>query len=318
MSWGLINRSTLSGSGSSACLPAQRKAFGAENPRWPLPKHHGLIELDRRQFPLPGTSPASTSTTQSTASTAAPTNTATTAVITSTASTSAAVITHTSTAGGTSRSSVGPVTTTGTATGTPSPTGDSEKSDNGSAVLVPIGAALGGGVFLIGLGIMAFRCTLNRRERQRRNKEMAATLAENFDRSGDPIASPRKGYLELGEGPPTPSPGHLGANLSRQGSQDAYYAGKDGSIGGGGGGDYYNNHYVQERYGGAHAGNYGMYEETELSVIGGNSGRPTTPYMDPYPPSSAPSGHYGGYNGGGYDAGYYGGSGQAPRGPQGY
>ena len=132
---------------------------------------------------------------------------------------------------------------------------------------------------------------------------------------GDPIASPRKGYLELGEGPPTPNPGHIGANLSRQGSQDAYYAGKDGSVAGG---DYYNNnHYVQERYGGAHAGNYGMYEETELSVIGGNSGRPTTPYMDPYPPS-APAGHYGGYNGGGYDAGYYGGSGQAPRAPQGY
>lgn len=146
---------------------------------------------------------------------------------------------------------------------------------------------------------------------------MAATLAENFDRSGDPIASPRKGYLELGEGPPTPNPGHIGANLSRQGSQDAYYAGKDGSVVGGG--DYYNNsHYVQERYGGAHAGNYGMYEETELSVIGGASGRPTTPYMDPYPPSSAPSGHYGGYNGGGYDAGYYGGNGQAPRAPQGY
>ncbi|KAF9277682.1 hypothetical protein BGZ68_009079 [Mortierella alpina] len=236
--------------------------------------------------------------------TTAPSPTATSAAVT-TIPTSAAVSTQTSSAGVTSRSSVGSWTTTGTATGSPSPTGDSGKNDNGNDLLVPVGAALGGGVFVIGLAIMAFRCTLNRRERQRRNKEMAATLAENFDRSGDPIASPRKGYLELGEGPPTPNPGHIGANLSRQGSQDAYYAGKDASVVGGG--DYYNNsHYVQERYGGAHAGNYGMYEETELSVIGGASGRPTTPYMDPYPPSSAPSGHYGGYNGGGYDAGYYG------------
>ncbi|CAO3565959.1 unnamed protein product [Mortierella alpina] len=265
-------------------------------------------------------SPSKSTTIPTTASTANPTPTATTAAITATEPTSAAVATHSSSIGGSTRSSIGPLTTTGTATGTASPSAAPEKDDDSTALLIPIGAALGGGVFVIGLAIMAFRCTLNRRERQRRNKEMAATLAENFDRSGDPVASPRKGYLELGEGPPTPNPGHIGANLSRQGSQDAYYAGKDGSVVGGGGGDYYNSnsHYVQERYGGAHAGNYGMYEETELSVIGGNSGRPTTPYMDPYPPSSAPAGHYGGYNGGGYDAGYYGGSGQAPRGPQGY
>ncbi|KAG0210578.1 hypothetical protein BGX28_009214 [Mortierella sp. GBA30] len=188
------------------------------------------------------------------------------------------------------------------------------------------GAAVGGLVFVIGIAIVMFRCTLNRRERERRNKEMAATLAENFDRGGgDPIASPRKGYLELGEGPPTPNPGHIGANLSRQGSQDAYFAGKDGNTGGAQGG--YSPHYVQERYGAANAGNYGMYEETELSVIGGNIGRPTTPYVDPsvgYAPSNnAAAGHYAGYNDyerGRYDGYYGGGGGQAttPRAPQGY
>lgn len=185
-------------------------------------------------------------------------------------------------------------------------------------------------VFFIGLALLAFRCTINSREKKRRNKEMAATLAESFDRSGgDPIASPRKGYMELGDGPPTPNPGR-GANLSRNGSQDAYY-GKEG-----GGQDYYNSHYVQERYGGANTGG-GCYDETELSVMNGHPGRPASPFVGrsnsdhsmTYPPTSISTNHYAGYNeyghsgdydynGGHHDGGgYYGGGGHGGR-PQGY
>ncbi|KAF9145326.1 hypothetical protein BGX30_009576 [Mortierella sp. GBA39] len=182
------------------------------------------------------------------------------------------------------------------------------------------GGVVGGLVFAIGLALLAFRCTINSREKKRRNKEMAATLAESFDRSGgDPIASPRKGYMELGDGPPTPNPGR-GANLSRNGSQDAYY-GKEG-----GGQEYYNSHYVQERYGGANTGG-GYYDETELSVMNGHPGRPASPFVGrsnsdqsmAYPPTSVSTNHYAGYNEYGHngDNDYYGGGGHGGR-PQGY
>ncbi|KAF9149530.1 hypothetical protein BGX21_001541 [Mortierella sp. AD011] len=187
------------------------------------------------------------------------------------------------------------------ATSTPTETKSDGDSNNKSLVIG--GAAVGGLVFAIGVAIIAFRCTLNRRDRQRRNKEMAATLAENFER--DPSATPRKGYMELGDGPQTPNSGR-GADLSRQGSQDAYFAAhKEG--------DFYNPHYVQERYGTANAGNYGVYEETELSVIGGSAGRTPAPYGDPsvaYPPPGMTTNHYTGYNDYNGHNGYYGGRGQ--------
>ncbi|KAG0295726.1 hypothetical protein BGZ98_001260 [Dissophora globulifera] len=206
---------------------------------------------------------------------------------------------------------------TTTTNSTASPTSSPSDSGSNNQGLIIGGAAVGGLVFVIGIAIITFRCTLNRRDRQRRNKEMAATLAESFDRTGDPISTPRKGYMELGDGPPTPgSTSARGANLSRHGSQDAYFSGhKEG-----GGQDYYNPHYVQERYGTANAGNYGMYEETELSVIGGSAGRSMSPYPggNPvYPPASVPANHFPGYNDHDYghqDGGYYGGSGHAPRG----
>jgi len=171
---------------------------------------------------------------------------------------------------------------------------------------------------------------MNRKDRHKRDKEFAATMA--LDNRIDPILTPRKGYVELGEDPPTPGSGRLGAaNLSRQGSQDAYFYKEQGqgysSHGSDvGAGDYYNQHYVQERYGGASGGRHGMYEETELSVIGGNSGRGNVAY----PPSAVPSNHYGGYDyghqgdydyqrGQHHDGGYYGGGGQTPaRNPQAY
>ncbi|KAG0371883.1 hypothetical protein BGX24_001043 [Mortierella sp. AD032] len=207
---------------------------------------------------------------------------------------------------------------------TPTPTAsDTEKKTDDTPLIIG-GAVVGGLVFAIGLALLAFRCTVNSKEKKRRNKEMAATLAESFDRSaGDPIASPRKGYMELGEGPPTPSPGR-GANLSRNGSQDAYY-GKEGDDQ-----DYYNSNYVQERYGGANTGG-GYYDETELSVMGGHSGRPASPFVGrsnsdhsmAYPPTSISTNHYAGYNdyghNGDYDnqGGHYGGGGYTGR-PQGY
>ncbi|KAF9924807.1 hypothetical protein FBU30_005276 [Linnemannia zychae] len=214
-----------------------------------------------------------------------------------------------------------------TATTPASPTPTESKSDSGPLIIG--GSVVGGLVFAIGLALVIFKCTVNRREKHRRNKEMAATLAENFDRSaGDPIASPRKGYMELGEGPPTPSPGR-GANLSRNGSQDAYY-GKEGI----GGQDYYNPHYVQERYGSANTGG-GYFDETEMSVMGGHTGRPASPFVGrnnsdhsmAYPPTSIAANHYAGYNeyghngdydyhGGHQDGGYYGGGNRGR--PQGY
>lgn len=140
---------------------------------------------------------------------------------------------------------------------------------------------------MIGAAIVAFKCVINRKDRQRRNKEIAATLAESFDRSGGSDK-----YHELGDGPGTPIP--AGAKLSRQGSQQEYYP-KEGS-------DYYNNnhntnHYVQERYGGPNGG----YDETEMSVMGSQGGAsPMSPYM-----GQAPSGggHYAGYNDYDYDYG---------------
>ncbi|KAG0371344.1 hypothetical protein BGZ54_005468 [Gamsiella multidivaricata] len=255
-------------------------------------------QVTETSISTPGTTTASTTLTPNTTTVATTTAASSTAVST-TLTTITATISTTSTLSSTA-------TTNATAIPTQSPSsGDTSKG------LVIGGAAIGGLVFAIGLAIIAFRCTLNRKERARRNKEMAATLAENFDRSADPIASPRKGYLELGDGPPTPSSGR-GANLSRQGSQDAYFAANKE----GGGQDYYNPHYVQERYGAANAGTYGMYEETELSVMGGSAGRQMA-----YPPTSVPTNHYAGYND--YDYGnqqgsYYGGGGQAPRGHQGY
>ncbi|KAF9187886.1 hypothetical protein BGZ51_000981 [Haplosporangium sp. Z 767] len=273
----------------------------------PLPT---FVEFDKRQLeqpPVPGPNPSSSTSTTVSSTTA----TATTSVnnATTTTETSRTAPTHTQNTSTNTRASTTALNTTSTQTATASPT--QSKPDEGNTAPLAIGGAVVGGlVFAIGIAIIAFRCTLNRRERQRRNKEMAATLAESFDRGSE---TPRKGYLELGDGPPTPNPGPRGANLSRNESQDAYYA-KEGN--GGGAPDFYNPHYVQERYGGAHTGNYGMYEETELSVMGGNSGRPTSPYDHSvaYPPSSVSTNHYPGYG----DGGYYGGGGHTPRGPQGY
>ncbi|KAI1318332.1 hypothetical protein EDD11_006845 [Mortierella claussenii] len=265
--------------------------------------------------PTVTSAPISTTVTSTTVASTTATHTTATRTITTTSTT-------------TSLSGTLTLTTTTSTTSATATNGDTTGDPTSSKGLVVGGAVIGGLVFVIGAAIVAFRCTLNRRDRQRRNKEMAATLAENFDRSADPIGTPRKGYLELSDGPPTPASGHVGANLSRQGSQDAYFgAHKEGSVvGGGAQNEYYNPHYIQERYGTAHASNYGMYEETELSVINGNGGRPTTPYDHSmaYPPASVPSSHYAGYNdyGGHHDGGYYGGGGggggQPPRGPQGY
>lgn len=144
---------------------------------------------------------------------------------------------------------------------------------------------VGGLVVAIGAGIVAFKCISSRKDRARRNKEIAATLAESFDRGGSDK------YHELGDGGGTPIP--AGAQLSRQGSQqDGYYQKEQG-------GDYYNNHYVQERYGGPNGG----YDETEMSVMGGQGGGPSpmSPYM-----GQAPSGggsQYAGYNDYDYDYG---------------
>ncbi|KAF9346644.1 hypothetical protein BGX26_001834, partial [Mortierella sp. AD094] len=283
------------------------------------------IDMHKRDIPLippPPSSQNSTSSTASqtdTASTApsstptssvSPTNTTTSITPTNatTAPTTLPTLSTTTTTLLNITSTTTTTTTTASATNaTSSPTDTNGSGDNKSLVIG--GAAVGGLVFTIGFAIIAFRCTLNRRDRQRRNKEMAATLAENFDR--DPVSSPRKGYMELGDGPQTPNSGRGGSNLSRQGSQDAYFAAhKEG--------DYYNPHYVQERYGTANAGNYGMYEETELSVIGGSTGRTATPYIPhgdhsmAYPPPSMTTNHYAGYNdyNGQNDRGYYGGGGQ--------
>ncbi|KAG0018183.1 hypothetical protein BGZ82_000512 [Podila clonocystis] len=156
---------------------------------------------------------------------------------------------------------------------------------------VGIGAVLGivgGLVAAIGAAIVAFKCVVSRKDRARRNKEIAATLAESFDRSGSDK------YHELGDGAATPIP--AGAKLSRQGSQqDGYYQKEQG-------GDYYNNQYVQERYGGPNRG----YDETEMSVMGGQGGgqRPMSPYMGQ---ATSGGGQYAGYND--YDYDYGGGNG---------
>lgn len=146
---------------------------------------------------------------------------------------------------------------------------------------------VGGLVVAIGAAIVAFKCVVSRKDRARRNKEIAATLAESFDRSGGSDK-----YHELGDGASTPIP--AGAMLSRQGSQqDGYYQKEQG-------GDYYNNHYVQERYGGPNGG----YDETEMSVMGGQGGgpRPMSPYMG-QAPGGGGGGQYAGYNDYDYDYG---------------
>ncbi|ORZ28948.1 hypothetical protein BCR41DRAFT_344331 [Lobosporangium transversale] len=283
-------------------------------------RHPGqTIKLYQRQVipPVIGTNSPSSSDPPTTSSTTvdvpSPTTPLTPSTPTSASTTTSSVPVRPNTSLHNSNSRTATQTlTSSTGVNTAPTSSPSKTAEAASNHLVVAGAAVGGLVFAIGVGIIAFRCTMNRRERQRRNKEMAATLAENFDRGGDPIGTPRKGYLELSDGPSTPVPGRAGANLSRQGSQDAYYAHKES---GGGQQDYYNPHYVQERYGTAPTGNYGMYEETELSVMGNS-------HSMAYPSTSAPSNHYGGYNdyGSHHDAGgYYGGAGsQPPRGPQAY
>ncbi|KAK5814422.1 hypothetical protein F5H01DRAFT_346591 [Linnemannia elongata] len=276
---------------------------------------------------LPGTNTSTTPPTSSTSTTPLPTPpTNSTSLVPVTSTTTLATtttISRTATSVSVNTTSIATSSTTSV-----SPTNSDPAPDNKGMIIG--GSVVGGLVFAIGLALLAFRCTINSREKKRRNKEMAATLAESFDRSGgDPIASPRKGYLELGDGPPTPNPGR-GANLSRNGSQDAYY-GKEG-----GGQEYYNSHYVQERYGGANTGG-GYYDETELSVMNGHPGRPASPFVGrsnsdhsmTIPPTSISTNHYAGYNeyghngdydynGGHHDGGgYYGGGGHGGR-PQGY
>ncbi|KAF9416611.1 hypothetical protein BGZ76_004621, partial [Entomortierella beljakovae] len=264
-----------------------------------LPTQGGIAHLYRRQATNTTTTAAQTISTPAATDSLSVTIPVTTANSTTpVGTTTSTTLRPTTTTANLTTSLTATTTANSTSTPTESPSGDSNSG------LIIGGAAVGGLVFAIGIAIVLFKCTLSRRDRQRRNKEMAATLAENFDR--DPLASPRKGYMELGDGPSTPGSTRGGSNLSRQGSQDAYFAGhKEGQQ------DFYNPHYVQERYGAANAGNYGMYEETELSVIGGNTGRSPSPYMQHgdhsagYPPSSMAPGHYNaGYN---QDRGYYGG-----------
>ncbi|KAG0050233.1 hypothetical protein BGZ83_005005 [Gryganskiella cystojenkinii] len=247
-----------------------------------------------------------------------PTNTPTTIAnatssvqVTSTSSTLATVnsttaTTNRATSTATNATMTVTLTTSTAVNGTSSPSATSTltpPTDNSGIIYG--GAAVGGLVLVVGLAIGAFRCTLNRKDRRRRDKEYAATLA--LDNRNDPILTPRKGYMELGDDPPSaPGSGRLGAaNLSRHGSQDAYYKeqGYSGHSGGSdvGAGDYYNQHYVQERYGGANQGGGGFYEETELSVIGGATGRGNVAY----PASTVPPNHYGGYNDYGHQGGDY-------------
>ncbi|KAG0013216.1 hypothetical protein BGZ81_001162 [Podila clonocystis] len=206
---------------------------------------------------------------------------ATTTVVASTSISSSVIITSVS------RSATTSGARTNTTTSTPTPTEATAPSGNSSTIPLVFGI-VGGLVVAIGAAMVAFKCVVTRKDRARRNKEIAATLAESFDRSGSDK------YHELGDGSATPIP--AGAKLSRQGSQqDGYYQKEQG-------GDYYNNHYVQERYGGPNGG----YDETEMSVMGGQGGgpRPMSPYM-----GQAPSGggHYAGYND--YDYDYGGGNG---------
>ncbi|KAG0294241.1 hypothetical protein BGZ96_001544 [Linnemannia gamsii] len=299
------------------------------------PPRPTLMALHKRQgsiIELPGgnttTTPPATNVTTAPPVSTTPTTTTSLPLPPVVVNTTSNVISTTSSRPATSVSvnatSVATSTTTSSAPNATATPGGDNKS------LVIVGGVAGGLVFAIGLALLAFRCTVISREKSRRNKEMAAALAESFDRSGgDPIASPRKGYMELGDGPPTPGPGR-GANLSRNGSQDAYYGKEDV------GQDYYNSHYVQERFGGANTGG-GYYDETELSVMNGQPGRPASPFVGrsnsdhsmAYPPTSISTNHYAGYNeyghngdydynGGHHDGGaYYGGSGNGSR-PQGY
>ncbi|KAF8927336.1 hypothetical protein BGZ47_002204 [Haplosporangium gracile] len=277
---------------------------------------------------LPGTNTTTLAPTNTTSTAPLPTPSTNTTSLPPLVSTTSLVTTTISHATTTSVS-VNATSVSTSTTASVAPTTTDPPNDNKGLVIG--GSVVGGLVFAVGLALLAFRCTINSRERKRRNKEMAATLAESFDRSGgDPIASPRKGYMELEDGPPAPVPGR-GANLSRNGSQDAYY-GKEG-----GGQDYYSSHYVQERYGGANTGG-GYYDETELSVMNGHPGRPASPFVGrsnsdhsmAYPPTSISTNHYAGYNeyghngdydyhGGNHDGGggYYSGGGHGGR-PQGY
>ncbi|KFH74222.1 hypothetical protein MVEG_01435 [Podila verticillata NRRL 6337] len=242
----------------------------------------------------------STSATQTTASpTPSPSSVVT--LPTASSTTVASIITTTTTTtvtappSSTSAATGNPITTRSTIlsstslppTTSASPTESKPPTAGGGGSLTIVAAAVGGLTFMIGAAIVAFKCVINRKDRQRRNKEIAATLAESFDRSGGSDK-----YHELGDGPGTPIP--AGAKLSRQGSQQEYYP-KEGS-------DYYNNnhntnHYVQERYGGPNGG----YDETEMSVMGSQGGAsPMSPYM-----GQAPSGggHHAGYNDYDYDYG---------------
>ncbi|KAG0098318.1 hypothetical protein BGZ93_000460 [Podila epicladia] len=243
--------------------------------------------FEKRQVVVPPIGGSSSSTPTSTAGPVVPTQVppVTNATTSATATTSAGVPTTSSVPAvvtTVSRSTTGTGTrinaTSSIATPTPTAATPAESETKMGLVF----GILGGLVAAIGAAIVAFKCVMSRKDRARRNKEIAATLAESFDRSGGSDK-----YHELGDGASTPIP--AGAKLSRQGSQqDGYYQKEQG-------GDYYNNHYVQERYGGPN----GAYDETEMSVMGGQGGgpRPMSPYM-----GQAPSG--GGGGGGGQYAGY--------------
>ncbi|KAF9430579.1 hypothetical protein BGZ94_005913 [Podila epigama] len=181
-------------------------------------------------------------------------------------------------------------TSTTTPTATKGPVEEPESTGTGASIVVAA-ATIGGLVFAIGVGITAFKCIASRKDRQRRQKEIAAALADSFDRSNG-----QDKYHELGDGSGSHTPVPAGAQLSRQGSQDAYYQKEGGS-------DYYGGSgaYVQERYG---APVRGGYDETEMSVMGSGPlpPRATSPYMGQQPST----GHYGG---GGYNDYDYGNSG---------
>ncbi|KAG0341640.1 hypothetical protein BG000_008452 [Podila horticola] len=204
----------------------------------------------------------------------------TTAAVTTTSSSSSVITTTVS------RSTTATGTRTNATTSTAAPTETAAPPPAEPSNIGMVFGIVGGLVVAIGAGIVAFKCISSRKDRARRNKEIAATLAESFDRGGSDK------YHELGDGGGTPIP--AGAQLSRQGSQqDGYYQKEQG-------GDYYNNHYVQERYGGPNGG----YDETEMSVMGGQGGGPSpmSPYMG-QAPSGGGGSQYAGYNDYDYDYG---------------
>ncbi|KAG0229908.1 hypothetical protein BGW41_002838 [Actinomortierella wolfii] len=259
-----------------------------------------------RPEPSPSTTPSASSSAAPVTSTpsAAPTSTVSTPAVVPTTSTQTRARVTTSTA-------LSSIATTSISSASPTPTEKSDGGDNNQGLIVA-GSAIGGLVFAIGIAIISFKIIVARKERQQRQKEFAAALSDSYYPGGAANAltgGGSSGYRELHDDTAGLRDG--GANLSRHesyssghGTQPYYY--KESG---------YSQPYVQERYGGNN-GTYGMYEETEMSVIGGGNHGPA------YPPASMrhredydygygqqpPA--YGNSYGGGYDNYSYGASGK--------